>query len=127
MKPFLIVLHVIICLVLIVVVLLQAGRGAGMGAAFGGSSQTIFGAAGAGSFLSKMTTVIAIIFMLTTLGLTFLSQERTSSVVRDYAPAKAAEKKPEQSPVTAVPGTGAPAQKTGADTSQTGASGPSGE
>ena len=97
MRPLLIVLHIAICLILIVVVLLQAGRGASMGAAFGGASQTVFGAAGAGTFLSKMTTVIAIIFMLTTLGLSFFSHERTSSVVRDYAPSKvAAEKAPDK-------------------------------
>lgn len=90
MRPLLIVLHIMICLVLIVVVLLQAGRGANMGAVFGGSSQTVFGAAGAGTFLGKMTTVVAILFMLTTLGLSYFSQEKTSSVVRDYAPSKVA-------------------------------------
>jgi len=95
MRPLLIVLHIMICLILIVVVLLQAGRGANMGAMFGGSSQTVFGAAGAGTFLSKMTTVIAILFMLTTLGLSYFSQERASSVIRDRTPAKvAAEKAP---------------------------------
>jgi len=112
MRPLLIALHIVVCLILIVVVLLQAGRGASIGAAFGGSSQTIFGAAGAGTFLSKMTTVIAILFMLTTLGLSYFSQERTSSIVRDYAPSKVAT---EKAPVndqgapasTAVPGANA--------------------
>ena len=105
MRPLLIVLHIMICLVLIVVVLLQAGRGANMGAAFGGSSQTVFGAAGAGTFLSKMTTVIAILFMLTTLGLSYFSQERTSSVVRDYTPSNAVEKIPEQTSPAPAPAT----------------------
>jgi len=86
MRPLLIFLHVGVCLVLIVVILLQAGRGANMGAMFGGASQTVFGAAGAGTFLTKMTAVVAILFMLTTLGLAYLGQNRTSSVVRDYAP-----------------------------------------
>ncbi|MDR2860960.1 MAG: preprotein translocase subunit SecG [Syntrophobacterales bacterium] len=103
MRPLLIVLHIMICLVLIVVVLLQAGKGAGMGAAFGGASQTVFGAAGAGTFLTKMTTVIAILFMLTTLGLSYFSQERTSSVVRDYAPPKAAESTPVNDPAAQAP------------------------
>ncbi|MBN1545274.1 MAG: preprotein translocase subunit SecG, partial [Syntrophaceae bacterium] len=57
MRSLLIVLHVLVCFILILVVLLQAGRGASMGAAFGGSSQTLFGSAGAGTFLGKMTTV----------------------------------------------------------------------
>jgi preprotein translocase subunit SecG len=92
MRALLIVLHVVVCLILILVVLLQAGRGASMGAAFGGASQTIFGSAGAGTFLGKMTTVVAIVFMLTTLSLSYFSSERTSSVVKGYTPQKAAEK-----------------------------------
>ena len=92
MRPLLIVLHVFVCLILILVVLLQAGRGASMGAAFGGSSQTIFGSAGAGTFLGKMTTVVAIIFMLTTLSLSYFSGEKSSSVMKGYAPAKPVEK-----------------------------------
>ena len=91
MRPLLIVLHVIVCFVLILVVLLQAGRGASMGAAFGGASQTIFGSSGAGTFLGKMTTVVAIIFMLTTLSLSYFSSGKSSSVVKGYVPPKAAE------------------------------------
>jgi len=91
MRPLLIVLHVIVCFILILVVLLQAGRGASMGAAFGGASQTIFGATGAGTFLGKMTTVIAVVFMLTTLSLSYFSSGKTSSVVKGYTPPKAAE------------------------------------
>ncbi|MCX7816727.1 MAG: preprotein translocase subunit SecG [Syntrophales bacterium] len=67
------VLHIIVCFVLIIVVLLQVGRGASMGAAFGGSSQTIFGSSGPGTFLGKLTTIIALIFMLTSLGLSYYS------------------------------------------------------
>ena len=91
MRPFLIVLHVVVCFVLILVVLLQAGRGANMGAVFGGASQTVFGSSGAGSFLGKMTTVVAIIFMLTTLCLSYFSSEKTTSVLKDYAPPKTVE------------------------------------
>jgi preprotein translocase subunit SecG len=102
MRPFLIVLHVLVCFILILVVLLQAGRGANMGAVFGGASQTIFGSSGAGTFLSKMTTVVAIIFMLTTLSLSYFSTEKTASVVKGYAPAKAVEKTvPQQIPAPA--------------------------
>lgn len=67
----LIAVHVLICLALILIVLLQKGKGASMGAAFGGSSQTVFGSTGATPFLSKLTTAIAIIFMFTSLSLSF--------------------------------------------------------
>ena len=70
--------HVIVCIALIMIVLLQTGKGADMGAAFGGgSSQTLFGSTGASTFLSKATTVAAIIFMVTSLALAYLSSHRT--------------------------------------------------
>jgi len=80
---FIVVLHVLVCIALILIVLLQAGKGAEMGAAFGGASQTIFGSAGAMGFLSKLTTVAAIIFMLTSLLLTFSSTKRASTIMRE--------------------------------------------
>jgi preprotein translocase subunit SecG len=63
-------IHVLSCVFLIVVVLLQTGKGADMGAVFGGGSQTLFGSSGAGNFLTKLTTATAITFMLTSLILT---------------------------------------------------------
>jgi preprotein translocase subunit SecG len=72
-------LHVLACFVLILVVLLQAGKGANMGAAFGGSSQTVFGSSGAGTFLGKLTATVAIIFMFTSLILTYTAGHRSSS------------------------------------------------
>jgi len=79
-----VVVHVFVCFLMIAAILLQAGKGAEMGAAFGGSSQTVFGSRGPGTFLSKVTVVTAIIFMLTSLGLAVLSRERTfSSTVID--------------------------------------------
>jgi len=69
------------------VVLLQAGKGANMGAAFGGSSPTVFGSSGAGTFLGKMTATIAIIFMLTSLTLTYnVSRKGSSLFERSPAP-----------------------------------------
>lgn len=76
----LIALHVIVALILISMVLLQKGKGADIGAAFGGASATIFGPRGAQSFLAKLTTAAAVLFMLTSLVLA-LSQAKKSSVM----------------------------------------------
>ena len=74
MSIIVIVIHIIVSLALIMIVLLQTGKGADMGAAFGGgSSQTLFGSTGASTFLSKATTVAAIVFMLTSLSLAYFS------------------------------------------------------
>jgi len=79
-----VVIHVLVCFLMIASILLQSGKGAEIGAAFGGSSQTVFGSRGPGTFLSKVTVGAAIIFMLTSLGLAILSKERTfSSTVID--------------------------------------------
>jgi preprotein translocase subunit SecG len=85
MSILLIVVHVVVCIALIMIVLLQTGKGADMGAAFGGgSSQTLFGSTGASTFLSKATTVAAIVFMLTSLTLAYMSGGKvTKSVVSD--------------------------------------------
>src|SRR6185503_167215 len=68
------ILHVLVAFIMVGVILLQSGKGAEIGAAFGGSSQTVFGSRGAGTFLSKMTAVAATIFMLTSLSLAILSK-----------------------------------------------------
>ncbi len=78
-----VVVHVLVCIALILIVLLQAGKGAEMGAAFGGASQTIFGSAGAMGFLSKLTTVAAVIFMITSLVLTFSTTRRVSTIMKE--------------------------------------------
>jgi preprotein translocase subunit SecG len=79
------IVHVIACIVLILTVLLQAGKGANMGAVFGGSSQTIFGSSGPGTFLGKMTTAVAIIFMLTSLSLSYSVSRKGSSLMEGAA------------------------------------------
>ena len=82
MKPILIIIHIVFCVALILIVLLQKGKGASMGAVFGGSSQTVFGSAGATSLLHKVTTIVAIVFMLTSLGLSILfGRVGTSSIM----------------------------------------------
>lgn len=77
------ILHVLVCFALVLIVLLQAGKGAELGAAFGGASQTIFGSAGAMGFLSKLTTVAAVIFMVTSLLLAFASSRQASSLMKE--------------------------------------------
>jgi preprotein translocase subunit SecG len=88
MSVLLIFIHVIVCVALIMIVLLQTGKGADMGAAFGGgSSQTLFGSTGASTFLSKATTVAAIVFMITSLALAYVSSNRTSKSIMTNTPA----------------------------------------
>ena len=81
------IIHILACIFLVLVVLLQTGKGADMGAVFGGSSSTVFGSSGAGNLLTKLTTATAIVFMLTSLGLTYFSARRNSATVFDSAPA----------------------------------------
>ena len=88
MNTFLIVVHVIVSAVLVIVILLQAGKGSGLGGAFGGSSQAVFGGRGAQTFLGKVTSASAAVFMLTSLSLSYLST-RSGSVVKE-APAPVA-------------------------------------
>lgn len=85
MSTFLVIIHTIVSIALILIILLQTGKGADMGAAFGGgSSQTLFGSTGSSTFLGKLTTVAAVVFMLTSLGLAYFSGHRiTSSIMTD--------------------------------------------
>ncbi len=80
-------IHITACLFLIMVVLLQTGKGAEMGAAFGGSTQTIFGARGAATFLSKLTTGAAIVFMLTSFSLALMASKSETVIPQQTAPA----------------------------------------
>jgi len=82
-----IALHLIVSLIMIGLVLLQSGKGASIGAAFGGaSSQTLFGSAGPASALGKITAVCAAIFMLTSLYLTFISSHTTDESIMKSVP-----------------------------------------
>lgn len=90
METFILVIHLIVCFFLITIVLIQGGKGAELGAAFGGSSQTLFGARGAATFFSKLTTGTAILFMLTSFALAIVTT-RAGSVVKK-APAATEQK-----------------------------------
>jgi preprotein translocase subunit SecG len=83
------VIHILACIFLVAVVLLQTGKGSDVGAVFGGSSQTLFGSSGAGNLLTKLTSATAIIFMLTSLTLTYGAAKQTSKSIFDSAPVPA--------------------------------------
>lgn len=76
------VVHILSCFFLIVVVLLQAGKGAGIGSAFGGAGSAVFGGRGAGGFISKVTWVVAGTFMLTSVSLAWRSTQRGSAALQ---------------------------------------------
>ncbi|MHB8882228.1 MAG: preprotein translocase subunit SecG [Thermodesulfovibrionales bacterium] len=80
MFTLLLVVHIIVCLFLVFIVLIQSGKGAELGAAFGGSGQTLFGARGAATVLGKLTTGAAIIFMLTSLSLAVVASKGGSVI-----------------------------------------------
>ncbi len=81
MDTLLTIAHVVVCLFLVGIVLLQHGKGADIGATFGGSSQSLFGTEGPLPLLNKITTAAAIIFMLTSVSLAYLSTQNSSSSV----------------------------------------------
>lgn len=87
MTVLLVTIHVLVSLFLIFIVLIQGGKGAELGAAFGGgSSQTLFGGRGAATFLNKATTIVAVVFMLTSLLLAIVSV-RGTTVIKPSIPA----------------------------------------
>ncbi|MGD8535280.1 MAG: preprotein translocase subunit SecG [Candidatus Aminicenantes bacterium] len=90
MSAILTTIHIIICFVLIVAVLLQSGKAADLAGAFGGGgSQTVFGPRGAANILSRVTTVCAVLFMVTSLGLFMISSAGTKSALSgEEAPAQ---------------------------------------
>jgi preprotein translocase subunit SecG len=84
MSVVVVILHVIVCVFLIAVVLLQRGKGAQMGAVFGGGGgSTMFGGRGAGNFLTKLTAGAAIVFMATSLSLAYMGLEPGERLFED--------------------------------------------
>jgi len=91
---FITLIHVIVCLVLIVVVLLQHGKSADIAATFGGmGSQTAFGPRGTATAFSRLTTWCAIIFMITSMSLTYFASRRGGSSIMNNIPAPTSPKK----------------------------------
>ncbi|MEN8135450.1 MAG: preprotein translocase subunit SecG [Thermodesulfobacteriota bacterium] len=79
--------HILVCFFLIIIVLLQHGKGADVGATFGGAGNTVFGTEGPVPMLNKVTTAVAIIFMLTSVTLAYFSANTgTGSVMEEGAP-----------------------------------------
>ena len=100
--------HSLVCFALIVIVLLQTGKGADMGSAFGGASQTVFGSSGRQTFLSRLTAGAAVVFMVTCLFLAWYSSKTVSrGVMKDYQGA------PPGGAQAPAPLTGAPAPTPG--------------
>lgn len=89
------IIHVVIAIALILIVLLQTGRGSDIGAAFGGgSSQTLFGSSGSSGFMTKLTTIAAVVFMLTSLVLAYTYSHRESNI--KSVPVQSQQSAPEQ-------------------------------
>ena len=90
MYTLVVVLHIVVSLALILIILLQTGKGADIGAVFGGgSSQTLFGSSGPTSFLSKMTAAAAVVFMLKSLFIEYFSGSRPASrIMKGGTPAQ---------------------------------------
>ena len=105
MTFILVLLHIVVCIALILIVLLQTGKGADMGAAFGGSSQALFGTSGATSFMHKVTAAIAALFVLTCMALTLLFGKGTTTSVMEGVSQSEEPVTTETTPIPVVPET----------------------
>ena len=107
MVSIVISIHVIVCVAMCIIILLQQGKGAEVGAVFGGSSQTVFGASGAGNALTKATWALAIIFFASSIFLALASARRVTGSIFDgpfsSAPAGSVMPASKQAPKNANP------------------------
>jgi len=105
--PVLVTLHILVCFVLVIVIMLQSGNAADLAGAFGGAgSQTAFGPRGAATFLSRATTWCAIVFMMTSLALSFkrsTPSSSTGSILEQTQKAGTAPAKPASAPPIQIP------------------------
>ena len=132
MYTFISILYVFVCLFLILVVLLQSGKGGGLGSAFGGgASQQIFGGAGAGNLLTRLTAVFAFVFMALSVWLAFLStsgEQALDRAVREQSAAQEAAQEVEEAEAQdAAAEAEAAAAEEAAEDAETEAEPPSGE
>jgi preprotein translocase subunit SecG len=99
-----VIVHVLVCLVIVGLVLLQAGKGADIGSAFGGSgSQAVFGSMGTPTVLGKATGVVAVLFMITSFALSMMAHQQPTSIMPATAPASAPAAPATPAPVPATP------------------------
>lgn len=119
MQSLILTLHIIVCVLLVILILLQSGK-EGMGVIFGGGNTSVFGSSGAGGILAKLTTLMAVIFVITSLSYTYVTSSRPSSestilnvkIEEPQAPANApateAAPAPENAPAPGAPAPEAP-------------------
>lgn len=113
-QTLILTLHIIVCVLLVILILLQSGK-EGMGVIFGGGNTSVFGSSGAGGILAKLTTLMAIIFVITSLSYTYVTSERPSTestilnVKIEEPEAPAAEAPKAETPAAAAPKADAPA------------------
>ena len=103
MTTLLVILHILVCLFLVGIVLLQHGKGADVGATFGGSSQSLFGSEGPLPLMNKITTLAAIVFMGTSISLAYISGHKSTGTVMDEV--KVQQAPVEQAPLSLEPAT----------------------
>jgi preprotein translocase subunit SecG len=110
MQTVLTIIHVFVCVFMILVILLQPSKADGMGGFGGGTSSSVFGGRGSATFLGKVTTVCAAVFMMTALSLAYLSSRTESAVLRSEsskpAPAKTTDQAKPATGATATPAPG---------------------
>jgi preprotein translocase subunit SecG len=112
-ETFIQIIHVFVCMVLMFVVLLQQGKGGGMGAAFGGSTAQVFGGRGAGNILTRATAICAAVFMLTSVSLAYKASAGDRALRQKAAEEEAKRKsrgnvRPKEKPAAVPSGSAAP-------------------
>ena len=108
MYSFIVIIHIIVSITMILIIIFQSSKGSEMGAVFGGgASQTAFGSAGPQDFLEKVTVVCAVIFMLTSLTLAYMSATKSTRLIEEPAPI-GQPVQPAQQPVAPVEAPGNP-------------------
>ncbi len=101
METLVLIVHYVLCFFLIAIILLQAGKGADIGAVFGGASQTVFGSRGPATFLNKATAIVAVMFLVTSISLAQMAKNTSTKSVIDKV--GVSETAPAASPAEAAP------------------------